>query len=129
MEKRKINILVVDDEPDFRKLMTFWLVSKGYSVIEAAEGESAIRIVKEQPPSIVFMDLRMPKMDGVETIKKIREFNNEIPVIIITAFINDQKAKEAMPLGISGVFFKGSDFEEEFPLLESVLRTHKKLAE
>jgi len=127
MDNKNIKVLVVDDEADFRNLMSFWLVSKGYSIMEAPDGKSAISLIKENAPDIVFMDLRMPVMDGVEAIKNIRRFNKEIPIIIITAYINDQKAKEAMPHGISGVFFKGSDFEEGLSLLESVLRTHKKL--
>ena len=127
METKMINVLIVDDELDFRNLMTFWLVSKGYSVMEAPDGKNAIQIIKEKNPHIVFMDLRMPIMDGAETIKNIRYFNKDIPIIIITAYINDRKVQEAMPYGVSGVFFKGSDFEEGLSLLESVLRTHKKL--
>ena len=70
-----IKVVLVDDEEDFRQLMTFWLESKGYSVIPASDGKSAIQIVKENSPDIMFLDLHMPVMDGVGALKKIREFH------------------------------------------------------
>jgi len=126
MEKN-IKVLVVDDEADFREVMMFWLESKGYSVIKASDGEGAIRLVKEEEPDIIFLDLNMPVMDGVEALKKIREFNTTIPVIFISAYVDDKRVNEAIGYGVSGVFYKGKDFQEGLALLESVLRTHKKL--
>lgn len=127
MDEKKIKVLVVDDESDFRQLMVFWLQSKGYSVLSAADGETGVKMAKEDNPDIILMDLRMPNMDGVETISKIREFDKDTPVIIITAYTDDPKAVAAMAHGISGVFYKGKDFTEGLSLLEAVLRTHKKL--
>jgi len=128
MDNKNIKVLVVDDEEDFRRLMSFWLDSKGYSVIVASDGKSAIQLMKEEKPNIVFMDLRMPVMDGIEAIKRIRRFDKEIPIIIISAHLDDPKEKETLPYGISGVFYKGKDFDKEgLPLLEAALKTHKKL--
>ncbi|MDD5730454.1 MAG: response regulator [Candidatus Omnitrophica bacterium] len=122
-----IKVLVVDDEADFRQVMTFWLESKGYTVISASNGQGAIQKVKDESPDIVFMDLNMPVIDGVGALKKIREFDKTTPVIIISAYVDDKRANEAMEYGISGVFYKGKDFNEGLSLLESALRTHKKL--
>ncbi|HTZ11674.1 MAG TPA: response regulator [Candidatus Margulisiibacteriota bacterium] len=127
MENKDTVVLVVDDEADFRQLMTFWLEGKGYYVITADNGQNAIKQIKEKNPAIVFMDLRMPVMDGIEAIKRIREFNKDIPLIIISAYVDDPKVKEAIVHGISGVFYKGKDFEEGLSLLEVALRTHKQL--
>ena len=126
MEKN-IRVLLVDDEADFREVMTFWLESKGYFVIKASDGQSAIILTKTEAPDIIFLDLNMPQMDGVEALKKIREFDKAIPVIFISAYVDDKRVNEAMNYGISGVFYKGKDFQEGLSLLESVLRTHKKL--
>jgi two-component system response regulator (stage 0 sporulation protein F) len=126
---REIKVLVVDDEADFRELMTIWLKSKGYSVISASNGQIAVQLVKEESPDIVFLDLNMPIMNGIEALKRIREFNKDIPVVIISAYVDERGAKEASAYGISGVFYKGTDFEEGLSLLESALRTHKKLKE
>ena len=124
---KDIKVLVVDDEADFRQLTTVWLESKGYSVISAANGKSAVQLVKEKKPSIIFMDLRMPVMDGSETIKEIRRFNKNVPIIIISAYVDDPKIKEIASSDISGIFYKSEDFEKGLVLLESVLRRHKRL--
>jgi YesN/AraC family two-component response regulator len=107
--------------------MNYWFSSKGYSIKEASSGDEAINIIKKEEVDIVFMDLKMPNMDGIDTIKNIRKFNKEIPIIVISAHVDDPKASKAISLGVSGIFYKGADFEEGLALLESVLRTHKKL--
>ena len=127
MDNKNIKILVCDDETDFRRLMKYWFSSKGYIIEEASSGEEAIEIIKKGDIDIVFMDLKMPNMDGIETIKNIRKFNKEIPMIVISAHVDDPKASKAISLGVSGIFYKGADFEEGLALLESALRTHKKL--
>ncbi len=124
---KEIKVLVADDEGDFRQLMTFWLQSKGYSVLTAADGNEAVGVVREQRPDIVFLDLNMPVMDGPEALKKIREINKDLPVIVISAYIESPIMREIEPFGISGVFYKGGDFKDGLSLLEAALRTHKKL--
>lgn len=129
-EEKKIKVLVADDEVDFRKVMTFWLESRGYPVIAVSDGQEAILATQKDNPDIILMDLRMPVCDGLEAIKRIRQFNQDIPIVLISAYIEDPKAKEAMVYGISGVFYKGKDFkdfQERLSLLDSILRTHKKL--
>jgi CheY-like chemotaxis protein len=120
------NVLLVDDEEDFRQVMTYWLKSKGYTVIPASNGEDAVRMAKENPPDIIFLDINMPVMDGIEAFKQIRVFNKTVPVIFISAFLDDKRISEVRALGISGVFYKGIDFQEGLSLLEAALRTHKK---
>ncbi len=127
MEEKKIKVLICDDEADFRQLMSMWLESKGYVALNAANGEEAIKIVKEKGTDVVFMDLRMPVMDGIEAIKQIRAFDKKIPIIIISAYIDDPQTNKAMKYNISGVFYKGTDFQEGLSLLETVLRTHQHL--
>ena len=127
MGNKNIKVLVVDDETDFRQLLVFWLQSKGYAVITATDGSDAIQMVKKENPDIIFMDLRMPVMSGIEAIKNIREFNQGVPIIIISAYVDDANARTAFSYGISGVFYKDKDFEEGLYFLESALRTHKKL--
>jgi CheY-like chemotaxis protein len=130
MDENKIKVLVADDEVDFRQVMTFWLESRGYPVVAVSNGEEAALATEKEKPDIILMDLRMPVADGVEAIKRIRQFDQDIPIIIISAFVDDPKAKEAMVYGISGVFYKGKDFkefQERLSLLDSALRTHRKL--
>jgi len=127
MAENKITVLVVEDETDFCRIMTVWLESKGYAVISASDGKTGVDLVKERKPNVVFLDLNMPGMDGVEAFKNIREFNKDIPVIIISAYIDIPRTKELMSLGVSGIFSKGDSFEKGFSLLEVALRGHSKL--
>ncbi len=124
---KPIKILMIDDEEDFRQPMAFWFKAKGYNVLTASNGQDALKTIPENKPDIVFLDLNMPVMDGLETLKRIREIDEHLPVIIISAYADPQKIKEMRPYEISGVFYKGSDFEEGLSLIETVLRTHKNL--
>ena len=119
-------ILLVDDEADFTRPMAAWLCSEGYGVSVAGDGGTAIALIKENPPDIVFLDLKMPGMDGSEVLKSIRGFNKDIPIIIITAYVDDPKIQQMSEHGISGVFYKGDDFIEGLSLIKSVLRLKKK---
>jgi two-component system response regulator (stage 0 sporulation protein F) len=122
---KDITILLVDDEPDFTKPMAFWFESKGYKALEASDGPTAVRLVKEKNPDIVFLDLNLPGMDGIEILKQMRQFNKDIPVIVISAHIDRLKVKEVESYGISGVFYKGDNFEKGLFLIESVLKKPK----
>lgn len=126
-KEKQIKVLLVDDQDDFKQLMKFWLESKNYLVITAANGKEGVEQVKENAPDIVFLDLHMPVMGGLETLKNIRDFNKDVPVIIISAYVHDTQAQEALSYGVSGVFYKGKNFEDALSLLESALRTHRKL--
>lgn len=126
-EQDKIKVLLIDDEPDFTQPMAFWLNSKGYAVAEAHSGEEGISMAKESPPDIIFLDLNMPGLDGIQTLKKIREFNETVPVIIISAYVEKANTKDVDDYKISGVFYKGEDFQKGLSLLEAALRTHRKL--
>ncbi|MGE5197524.1 MAG: response regulator [Deltaproteobacteria bacterium] len=123
---QETKILLVDDEQDFNATMSSWLTSKGYSVVATTDAENALKIIKESQLDLVLLDLKMPGLDGVELLKKVREFNKDLPVVVSTAFINDAKVKEIRTYGIYGVFYKGDDFSKGLALIESVLRLTKK---
>ena len=125
--EEKIHILLVDDQTDYVEPMAFWLRSKGYNVSIARNGERAIQIVKENNPHIVFLDIKMPGMNGIETLKHIREFNQKIPVIMFTAYAEEEKFYEAQELNISGFFTKEGEFQELRNIIEITLKTHKRL--
>lgn len=119
--------MVVDDEFDFRKLMTIWLESKGYSVVSAPDGETAVNMVKTKKPDIIFLDLNMPGLSGVDTLARIRKMDRNLPVIIISAYLEQMSAEDMRTHNVSGVFYKGEDFQKGLALIESVLRVHKRL--
>ncbi len=126
-QQKKHKVLLVDDEVDFIQPLAFWLQFKGYEVVVAFDGKNALQKLKEEKPDIIFMDLNMPGMSGVEAVGMIRSLDPEVPVIIISAYIDEERIREVLSCGISGVFYKGADFQEGLALLETTLRTHKKL--
>ena len=77
-------ILLVDDEPDIRDVLSLSLADMGYHVYEAENGDEALRIFKDKQPSMVMTDIKMPGMDGIELLKKIKHENPETEVIMIT---------------------------------------------
>ena len=79
-------ILVVDDEESIRFLYKEELEDEGYRVITASDGEEALRKVRKDKPDLITLDIRMPGMDGIEVLHRIRDMDKEIPVIMSTAY-------------------------------------------
>jgi DNA-binding response OmpR family regulator len=92
-------ILVVDDEPSAIELLTEFLTAKNHTVISAANGEDALRKVKEERPHLIFLDILMPKMNGLDVLKKIREIDKEVGVIMVTAIHEEETGRQALKLG------------------------------
>src|ERR1700704_1355475 len=80
----KGRVLVVDDEQDIRELLRTLLERAGYEVAEAADGGEALRQLYSTPPDAVILDVSMPKMDGWQTLERIREVST-VPVLMLTA--------------------------------------------
>lgn len=124
MEK-SFNLLLVDDEQDFLEPIAFWLEAKKYAVRTASNGEEAIKLIKEEIPNIVLLDINMPIMNGIDTLKHIRENYSDLPVIMITAEI--EKLPILQSMGISGFFPKEGTLEQLEQLLEPILRIHARM--
>jgi two-component system, cell cycle response regulator DivK len=82
-------ILVVEDNDKNRKLVRDVLTFKGYAIIEAETGEEGVRLAQERHPSLVLMDIRLPGIDGIEALRRLRaeEATREIPVMAMTASV------------------------------------------
>jgi len=93
------DILIVDDEERMRESLSMVLEKSGYSVRVASSGETAISQIKKKIPDIVLLDLFLPKISGIETLRRIRDINNHVTVIIITGYGNVKNAVLAMKLG------------------------------
>lgn len=86
MSKKKV--LLADDEPGFLEIMRERIKSWGYEVILASNGGETLEAIRNSNPDIIILDYLMPEMDGVVTLKRIREKDNRIPVIMLTAYSN-----------------------------------------
>lgn len=108
----KPSILVVDDEQIVRDLFVKILRGEEYRVVTAQDGEEAIEKVKKMPFDIVFLDIKMPGMDGVEVLKEIKELSPQTQVFMMTAFEVPRKVENALSSGASGSLFKPFDVGE-----------------
>ena len=120
--QKELKILLVDDQTDFVKAFSFWMKTKGYQVTTASDGPSALEIFKKNPVDIIFTDFKMPGMNGVDLIKKIRESDPTIPVVLVTAHADDAMLHGTQFLNISGFFSKMGDFKDLEHVLDVVLR-------
>ncbi|MFH1156616.1 MAG: response regulator [Pseudomonadota bacterium] len=102
MEKR---VLVIDDEPSVRNSFVLALEDTYYSVETAASGEEGLEKFRERDFHLIYLDLKMPGMNGVETLREIRKINKDVPVYIVTAF-----AKEFFE-GLNKLTQENIDFE------------------
>lgn len=83
------NILICDDEADIRSALRIYLASEEYTIFEAENGKQALEIVENENIHLLLMDIMMPVMDGIRALAKLRESNNNIPVILLTAKSQD----------------------------------------
>ena len=103
-------ILVVDDEAPVREVLTEYFSTQGYSVDTAADGTDAVAAVRRARPDLVLLDIRMPGIDGVETLRRIRELDGDIAVIMVTANEDVVLARETLKLGAFDYVAKPFDF-------------------
>lgn len=96
----KLKVLLVDDEPDLVEVVKMRIISWGYDLIEAFSGKEAIEAVNRKEPDIIVLDYMMPRMDGIQALKKIRKINNSIPVIMFTAHPDEKSIEGAEELNV-----------------------------
>lgn len=94
--KKHVNILLVDDDLDYISVTSFFLKNKGYNIEIATSGVEAINKVKEGNTHIVLLDYYMPELTGEDVVKKLREFNTEIIIILQTGFAGQQPPEETL---------------------------------
>lgn len=120
-DNKKPTILIIDDDSEIRYSLDRVLSRAGYQIIEAASGEEGIDIVREKSPSIIFLDIRMGGMTGIEALQHLRSIDRQVPIILMTAFGTTQTAIEAMKFGAFDYVMKPFDPEKVISLAESAL--------
>jgi UDP-3-O-[3-hydroxymyristoyl] N-acetylglucosamine deacetylase len=114
-------VLIVDDEESIRRSLSGILKDEGLAVIEAADGESAINAVREQHPALVLLDIWMPGLDGLETLKKIKEISPSTPVVMISGHATISTAVAATRLGAIDFLEKPLELTTTLQLVRRVL--------
>ena len=116
MPKRP-RVLVVDDDPGIRETMGDILALEGFSVEVAPDGEQAVALCGKQAFDFALLDIRMPGMDGVETLEAMKAVLPDLRVVMITGFEAGDLARRAMEAGAEAVFRKPLDVASFLPLL------------
>jgi len=116
------SILIVDDEKNMRFVVGRALASAGHQVSEAASGEEALKAFEQSVPDLVILDQRMPGMDGITTLTKIKKQHPDLPVIMLTAHGNVESAVQAMKAGATDYLTKPFDVEELKLAVEKALK-------
>jgi len=118
-------ILVAEDETSLNDLLQDALRMNGYETISAKHGLEALRLIREEKPDLVILDINMPQLDGFGVIEKLRNENNNVPVIVLTA--RDQKDDKSIGFGLGADDFVTKPFglEELLMRVTAVLRRSK----
>ena len=116
-------VLVVDDNHDTRQVVRWMLEQWGYHVLEAGDGQEAIRVVTENRPDVVLMDLAMPVVDGFDAIRFIREQPelSNLPIIAVTAFDQGVFREQAQSVGVNQYLSKPIDFRRLKALVKKLI--------
>lgn len=108
----KKKILIVDDQFGIRVLLNEIFQKDGYETYQAASGVQALSIVEENLPDLVILDMKIPGMDGLEILRRLKDYNSSIEVIMMTAYGELDMINEAMKLGAITHFAKPFDIDE-----------------
>lgn len=110
-------VLVVDDDPGIRETMLDILTLEGYEVEVADCGERAVQLSEKERFDFALLDIRMPGMNGVQTLRALKSIDSSVRVIMITGFDEGELAAKAMEAGAEAVFRKPLDVATFLPLL------------
>ena len=113
-------VLVVDDEPELRAVLVEYLQGKGFEVLQAGGGEEALGRFPEFRPHVVLLDIMMPGLSGVETLRRIKALGPGTAVIMVSAIEDEETARQTLVLGAADYVTKPVDFQ----YLDSVLQVH-----
>ena len=112
MIKIPAKVLIVDDEKDFVEMFSLRLEGQGEKVSTAYSGQEALKVLENIAIDVVILDIRMPGMDGIDTLKQIKNLYPRVEVIMLTGHGSAETAVEGMKLGAFDYLMKPADFED-----------------
>ena len=123
------DILVVEDDKNTRKLLTTILKNHGYNTLEATNGEQALDVLDHNHVDLMVLDVMMPKMDGFELTKTLRDGGSQLPILILSAKQNVVDIKQGFLVGIDDYLTKPFDFDVLLLRIKALLRRSKIVTE
>lgn len=118
----EFKVLVVDDEKEFLETIIKRLRKRGLSISGVSSGEEALKALNESPADVVVLDVRMPGMDGIQTLREIKRRHPLVEVIMLTGHANLEVAIEGMELGAFDYLMKPMDIDELLYKLEDAYK-------
>ena len=119
---RKLKILVVDDQKVIGDLFEFTLGYSGHSITFVDNADAAFKILKEKSFDFAFLDIVMPGLDGVATIKRMKELKPSLPIVMMSGYSVEDKKKEAKEVGAVGCLRKPFEMEDVEGIIKDVLK-------
>jgi DNA-binding NtrC family response regulator len=113
-----MRILIVDDEPDILLVLSRWLQNSGHSAITTLDPREVMELIETQNVDLVFLDLMMPRVNGLQLIPGIRERNPKLPIVVISAVGDMRLAVQAAKEGVEDYLLKPIDFNKLDALLK-----------
>ena len=95
MQLNRPTLLITDDDRDFRETMRTAFEPSGFRTLVAGDGLEALEIVRTEPVHLLLLDMHMPRLTGLETIRRVKQFCENLPCILLSAGLDDQLAEEA----------------------------------
>lgn len=117
---KNTRILIVDDDPGMTETLADIFIEMGFGVTVAGDGYRAIEIINEQAYDFVLIDIKMPGIDGVETLEEIKRASPSTKVILMTAYALEERTQKALAEGALSIFFKPLDIDRIVGLIEKV---------
>ncbi|MDT8317833.1 MAG: response regulator [bacterium] len=114
-------IMVVDDEENIRFLYKEELMDEGYDVVLAASGQEALDLLGESKPDLITLDIKMPGMDGIETLRKMKEIDKDLPVVLCTAY--GQYKQDFSSWASDAYVVKSADLDELKSVIKEIMES------
>jgi two-component system KDP operon response regulator KdpE len=122
MSTKALKILVVDDEPPIRRFLRTSLAAQGYDVTEAADGVTALEKLQHDSVDILVLDLGLPKIDGFDVIRALRESGSSVPIIVLSSRTDEAGKVRALDLGADDYVTKPFGVDELLARIRAALR-------
>jgi two-component system KDP operon response regulator KdpE len=116
-----LRVLVVDDEPQIRRFLETGLTGRGYAVVTAADGVTALDTIVTERPDVVILDLAMPRLDGLAVLRRVREWS-DVPIIVLSVRDDDPGKVEALDLGADDYLTKPFSMNELLARIRVAMR-------
>ena len=124
MPNNQPKVLVVDDEPGMRLTLEGIIEDEGYDVVGASDGYQAIEMARQTPFDLIFISMKMPGIDGVDTYREIKKLSPGSVVFMMTGFIAEELVKDALQEGAYAVIYKPFEVTQIIDIVRSVLKTN-----